>query len=224
MANNAKRPTIPLDMGGVLTEMAHQRPVFHSEADFQHAFAWEVHRQVPDASIRLEKPLTTIAGVAHLDVLIQREGATVAVELKYKTKKLTHQITDEAYNLRSHGAQDLGRYDFMKDIGRLEDISASFPSTVGYAVLLTNESSYWRNPLSSKTVDAAFRLHEGRVLSGEATWGAGASKGTMKSREKPIKLRGSYKLEWHDYSALQTNKDLVFRYLLVAVPSYRIKQ
>lgn len=208
---------ISLDIHGLLAEVARNRPLFHSEADFQHAFAWEAHRRFPDASIRLEKPISTTSSVAHLDVHIQRGNAMIAVELKYKTRKLSFETSSETFSLRNHSAQDVGRYDFIKDISRLEDIAASYPDALGYAVLLTNESGYWRSPSTSITVDAAFRLHEGRVLEGEVAWGDAASAGTMKAREKPICLCGSYPLKWRDYSSLSTGNGSVFRYLIAAV-------
>ena len=33
---------------------ARDRPVFHSEADFQHALAWCIHEAIPDGGCRLE--------------------------------------------------------------------------------------------------------------------------------------------------------------------------
>lgn len=203
----------------MLAEVASSRSIFHSEADFQHAFAWELHRRFSDASIRLEKPIATKEGVAHLDILVQRGPELLAIELKYKTRKLSVDVDGESYSLRNHGAQDIGRYDFIKDIRRLEDISEAHPGAVGFAVLLTNESSYWRPPSSATTVDAAFRLHDGRLLTGNVAWGSGASAGTMKSREKPIKLRASYPLEWRDFSSMAAGIGSAFRYL--AVPVHR---
>ena len=42
----------------VLRSLSCQRPIFHSEADFQHALAWLIHLQHPDAIVRLEyRPL-----------------------------------------------------------------------------------------------------------------------------------------------------------------------
>ena len=39
-------------MHDILTDLAEKRSIFHSEADFQHALAWEMHRREYD--IRLE--------------------------------------------------------------------------------------------------------------------------------------------------------------------------
>lgn len=208
---------ITFDIHRLLAEVANNRLLFHSEADFQHAFAWEVHRQLPDASIRLEKPISTNGGVVHLDVLVERGDAMFAIELKYKTRKLSIETSGETYSLRNHSAQDVGRYDFIKDVSRLEDISVSYPGALGYAVLLTNESAYWRAPSNATTVDAAFRLHEGRVLAGEVAWGDGASAGTMKAREKPIRLSASYPLRWRDFSSVSAGNGSLFRCLVVPV-------
>jgi hypothetical protein len=43
-----------LDFPDLLARLARNRPVFHSEADFQHALAWEIHSLHPTAKIRLE--------------------------------------------------------------------------------------------------------------------------------------------------------------------------
>lgn len=43
-----------IDLPPVMSALAKDRPVFHSEADFQHALAWEIHRRWPETSVRLE--------------------------------------------------------------------------------------------------------------------------------------------------------------------------
>src|SRR4029077_4221383 len=110
----------------------------------------------------------------------QHGNAMVPIELKYKTRKLSLEISGETYSLRNHSAQDTGRYDFIKDISRLEAITASYPEALGYAILLTNEGAYWKGKSSKRTVDAAFRLHEDRVLAGECAWSKRPSAGTTK--------------------------------------------
>ena len=49
-----------LSVSAVLTALAKQRPIFHSEADFQHAIAWEMHKHLPRASVRLERPIASL--------------------------------------------------------------------------------------------------------------------------------------------------------------------
>ena len=90
----------------------------------------------------------------------------------------------------------------MKDIQRLEDITSRYKDTTGYAIILTNDSSYWKQPLSSNTVDASFRIHEGREIVGQLSWGTNASDSTKNNREKDIILRNTYAIHWSDYSTL----------------------
>lgn len=176
-----------------------------------------MHRQFPDALIRLEKPIATNVGLVHLDILVQLDSVLIAIELKYKTRKISVHVENENYSLRTHSAQNHGRYDFIKDICRLENISEAHTGSVGFAVLLTNESSYWRLMSDANAIDTAFRLHDGRVLSGDLSWRSGASAGTIKLREKPISLRAAYPLEWRVFSSLNTNNDPSFLYLVVPV-------
>ena len=182
-----------------LASLAKQRPIFHSEADFQHAFAWEIHHWLPNASIRLELPILIGNQALHLDVWIASKGAVFAIELKYKTRALEVQLGRERFRLKNQSAQDIGRYDFIKDVQRLEQIVATRENAVGYAVLLTNDSAYWARS-QRQTVDADFRLHQGRVLEGDLQWSDGASEGTKRGREDPLTLRGRYTINWQEYS------------------------
>lgn len=206
-----------VNVGEVMTALARGRPVFHSEADFQHAFAWELHCRLPDASVRLELPLRFPDRKLHLDIYATLGQTILAVELKYKARPLHLEVNGEAFHLTSQAAQDLGRYDFIKDIHRLEQVTDGALSAIGYAILLTNDPSYWKLPTRHGPVDEAFRLGEGRVLTGALTWGAGASEGTTKGREAPLALRGRYRLQWADYSCPTQAKYGKFRYLAVRV-------
>ena len=43
-----------LDIDQLMACLADTRKVFHSEADFQHALAWQIHRAMPEGQVRLE--------------------------------------------------------------------------------------------------------------------------------------------------------------------------
>ncbi len=198
-----------------MADLSALRPVFHSEADLQHAFAWGVHEAAPDCKIRLEFPFPSRERRRYLDIWLPDEG--IAIELKYPTRNLKLRQRGESYSLRDQSAQDLGRYDFLKDIQRLELLCEKWGACrAGLAVLLTNEPLYWKPPLSKTTVDAALRLHEGRTVTGEMAWASHAGPGTMEGREPPVHLRGSYDLRWQDYSS-HPEKYGKFRYLAVSV-------
>lgn len=164
-----------MNLDSLLTQLARKRPVFHSEADFQHALAWEVHLSHPAAEVRLERSVEQM----HLDLVVRDGAMNYALELKYKTRSATLEHAGESFALSNHAAQDSGRYDFLKDVGRLERIVAAKPGWDGCAILLTNDASYWRSGRAG-TVDSAFRLHEGRTIDASLAWDARASAGTTK--------------------------------------------
>jgi len=205
-----------LDLEKVMKLLSKKRPIFHSEADFQHALAWEIHELYPDYSIRLEyKPLNWENRI-YIDIWVSSTDTKMAIELKYKTRKLTKKIGEEIFDLSNQSAQDIGRYDFLKDIERLEQIFKEL-NIVGYSIFLTNDSSYWKSPRSTKTIDSNFRIHEGRLLHGKLEWASAASKGTTQSREDPINIQGKYLLNWKEYSKISNVSYGIFRYLLLRV-------
>ncbi len=197
------------DLNALLARLAEQRPVFHSEADFQFALAWRI-REETGQEVRLEYPVPEER--MYLDISLP--ATRTAIELKYWTRKLDVEMGGERFALKDQAAQDLGRYDFLKDIRRVEKVGR------GFAVALTNDRTYW-NRSHLETVDAAFRLHEGRRIpaSEPLAWSPKAGKGTRKGREEPICLRGSYRLGWRDYGQPLSDGGHVsqFRYLAVEV-------
>lgn len=202
------------DLCELMAALAFARPLFHSEADFQHAFAWQLHASYPNARIRLE---TRIRPGERLDVFAVIDGRRIAVELKYLLRKLTATIEGELYELPNQAAQDIGRHAFVKDIGRLERMRIEGLADDAYAVALTNDPGYWRPSSREGTIDAAFRLHEGRRLAGVLAWAAHAGAGTTDGRQTPIKLGGDYLVMWRDYSKIGDERASQFRYLAVEV-------
>jgi hypothetical protein len=199
----------------IMKNLAIKRPIFHSEADFQHAFAWEIHSMYLKSKIRLEYPHTTENNRIYLDLLVKDEPTYYAIELKYIKKSLNVIIDDEKYQLTSNDALDLARYDYVKDISRLEQVAHHFDNTVGIAIMLTNEPALWKPSIRDDVNDIQFRIHERRDLQGRLDWGPKTGHGTKKGRET-IELHGEYSLSWKDYSNVET-KNGEFRYLLVNV-------
>lgn len=206
-----------IEVTDILKQLAKQRPIFHSEADFQHALAWEIHHRLSDAKIRLEFPVFHQNNQRYLDILVKTKGLELlAIELKYKTGKLSIHSNDEDFQLKNQSAQDIGRYDFLKDVQRLEQFLAQSNGGIGYAIFLTNDYLYWKPPQNLKTIDREFRLHDERMIEGELNWKE-ASAGTMHTREKAIKLRGMYLMQWNNYSKVSPKKYGEFKYVIVKV-------
>ena len=200
-----------MDIEKILIESLRSRGVFHSEVDFQHHFAWAIHNAFNDSSIRLEFPLSKNDKNKweYCDIMLTTPH-TIGIELKYKTKLMHKEINGETFELKNQGAQDIGRYDFFKDISRLENWQTQGIISCGYAIMLSNDKTYWQTPKNKLTVDNQFRLHN-REVSGTLSWGSKASAGTMKGRESPIVLKDNYNLNWVNSIAND------FKYLLVKI-------
>lgn len=202
----------------ILSRLAARRPIFHSEADFQHALAWEFHISNEGAQVRLEKQIAeTGSPREYLDLLVHIGDQSIAIELKYKTRLLNINHEGEQYSLRNQSAQDIGRHDFIKDIGRLERYVKAHEKSEGIAVLLTNDPSYWTASKKLDSIDVQFRIHEGRILQVGAAWGEKAAPGTTYMRSEPLKLFGSYKIAWQEYSSLGSGPAGKFRCIVVHV-------
>jgi hypothetical protein len=205
-----------VDVNEVLVRLAAERPVFHSEADFQFAFAWRAKVLRPSLDVRLE---THPEPNVRLDIHF-RDPATnhhQAIELKYMTRLWSGTCSGEEFQLKNHGANDLRCYDVVKDIARVERFIGGRAAWSGCVVALTNEPAYWRPPTHGRLTNAdAFRLHDGVQLKGARGWGPNTG-GTSRGREAAIDLRGEYRMQWQDYSRLDGTVAGTFRQLVVPI-------
>jgi hypothetical protein len=200
----------------VLAELAKARPVFHSERDMQHAFAWQVQVMDPQMLVRLE---THPEPQVRLDVLLSRPnlGQHTAVELKYPTRAWAGEVEGERFALKAHGADDVISYDVVKDVGRVERFASRSMGWNGLVLVVTNDGTYWRPRTNHRKTNAdAFRIFEGRRLAGLCDWGPRTGGGSKKNRETAIVLQGSYDLHWADFSRLPGDGG-VFRALAIPV-------
>lgn len=201
-----------------LQALSARRPIFHSEADFQHEFSHCLRQSLQVSQVRLEVPLVVRNEVFHVDIIIGDETEKCAIELKYIKAHLACTVAGETFKLKSQAATDLARYDFLKDVQRLETLCAANEGPAakishGFAVLLTNESGLWREPIRKNSADAEFRIHEGALLAGRRRWGDAAGLGTQTGRPS-LHLSGSYIARWQDYSSAIEIPHGTFRYLL----------
>ena len=103
-----------------------------------------------------------------LDILLRKGTEFLPVELKYKTKKHSKQLLRFGEHLernvdvlKNQGAQDLGMYDFWKDVRRVELVRRRFDSVKnGLAVFVTNDKQYL-HPCRETSNNYHFCMSEG---------------------------------------------------------------
>ena len=166
-----------MDLIDILGTLKESRPVFHSEDDFKLALVQIISAEHKKYKIRLERPINIKmldkkgsvmepAVRAPIDIVIIDEmGNYIPIELKYKTKKTkiesTGILNDDKYELANHGASDIGRVSFRKDIYRIERFleSNSENCKVGFVIILTNEKEYWDNILEKEILNRHYSFH-----------------------------------------------------------------
>ena len=145
--------------------------LYNNEAQLQFELACEIKKALITAEItnwrvELEYPSATttkvtgkIQNILTDIMLISDEGEYIPIELKYKTKSIT--IGGKTL-LKTHGAQDLGRFDFLWDVKRIENLKSKKWTLngelkkflYGFSIMVTNDSLYWtttKGSLAPKT-------------------------------------------------------------------------
>jgi hypothetical protein len=201
-----------MDIRAVIKSLSQKRTIFHSEADFQFALAWEIQLLYINAKIILEYSPSYDQNKS-IDIVVSIDKYKYPIELKYKTKKFS---TNE-FKVKNHGAQDIGKYDCIKDVCRIEDFSNNISDfKIGYVIFLTNDQSYWNEPKFKNAGYAAFTVHDGAVKSGTMKWGENMSAGSTKGRTDELILKNKYIIKWSEYSDFK-REDGVFKYALIEV-------
>jgi hypothetical protein len=195
-----------------MKKLAQKHPFFSSKEAFKNSFKHQLQEK-----FRVIENKDFHGCVVDLWVEDPNSEQQYAIYLMNKLAGLTIKQENQFIELKHHGAEDCGRYDFLKQVEKLEKITMGRDNVNGIAILLTNDHLYWNPPTKSHTVDSYFRIHENRVLTGELKWLEHASSGTMKDREAPIVIKGTYKLQWQHYSTVSNEKHGEFCYLAVHV-------
>lgn len=192
---------------------------FHSEADFQHKFAWEMHERHPNCSVHLEVPHKHYKDGSkrkiHLDLLIDDAGKKIGLELKYKTAAFDYINKDVQFNLTSHGAQPISRYDIFKDVERLQNLISGKVLDNGYAIVLSNDKVLWSQRTKKNASGSDFLLTD-KKANQNLTWKKGCKPGSIGShRAEDIKFLYPVKVEWESWHSFPHvgNKD--FKYIII---------
>lgn len=213
-----------------IQELGEKRPIFHSEADFQHSLAVllseELRKKGISVEIRLEKRMDVFSKKNYVDLYLEvNKNIRVVIELKYKTKAEKKEVGGEKFDLLNQGAQDLGGYFFFKDIRDLEELKRNKDIDFGFCIFLTNDSYYWDNSKNLREAIAKnFRIKTGtEIRRGPRKWiEANRTDPSQKKKSGKIWIEQYPNLEllnyyppfeWKDYSKEPT----LFKYLLVEI-------
>lgn len=136
-----------------------------------------------------------------LDIVVKRGGEYCPVELKYKTKKVERRIArfdellhDKIVVMKNQSAQDLGMYDFWKDVRRVELVRKRFDRVKGgLAVFVTNDKFYTK-PSRSTSNNYLFNMDEGRHTT-KKHW---LLPDSFCAKNHPnFEVEREYAIEWH---------------------------
>lgn len=236
-------------LSDIMSEFGKGGTIFQSEAQFQFELAWKLQEKI-QCKANLEV-LTLVQEKEnssdkdnkkqkiYTDIVLEENGYSIAIELKYKTAELE---ADNPYAyLLNHGAADLGRYDYLWDVNRLEVLLNSMDKKTkhcdkGFAILLTNDKHYWEKkwepePTINKkiTIDNQFKIgiqdptnKTGKLFGKVLEWRRNpdgqytTAIQNDKARSRVIELNHIYQYEWKEYCNLEIpNKNGEFRFVII---------
>lgn len=105
----------------------------------------------------------------YIDVVVEKNGLFYPIEIKYKTctQNLPYLVFGQGVNvaLGQQGAQNIGCYDFWKDVKRIEMFEQTFQNVErGIVLFVSNDISYRNSPLNPNVGYAPFSIHQGRII------------------------------------------------------------
>ena len=194
----------------VIDSLKKKDKFFVSEAHLQTAFIIEAAKLFPENKYYPElSPSILPKGYEEsfgsksvfFDLLIKCPDKNILVEFKYLTKAYQEEVDGLLLKVKDQAAHDIREYDCWKDISRIEKCVKDTETEIdcGYFILITNDHLYWDKPVKKDAVDIDFSICEWKHPASTKKWGEGASKGTVKGREKPIVIENDYSLEYKPF-------------------------
>ena len=198
-----------------------------NERDFQmHLATWlrKSANDYDDVDVEYYVPKTELPNYVwdselRLDIVVKKDGEYCPVELKYKTKKVERQISrfdeildDKVVVMKNQGAQDLGMYDFWKDVRRIELVRNRFAKVNGgLAIFVTNDALYTKasRPESNNYL---LNMNEGMHSPIKHWQNENSACAKMKSY-KSFEVEKEYSINWHHRNV----DNIPFHYCVVNV-------
>ena len=219
-----------------------------SEAQFQFELAWVIKEKFNNAKILLEYTACIMKSNKvdkngkskgktkrfESDIIVLFDNEYQVIELKYKTAK----STINNVQLVAHGGQPGTKYDYLWDIHRIEllkekpkkDAQGNFYTYLlnkkcsgGYAIFLTNDSSYYGGQEQPGDSAYQFRLENSREIdtSKVLVW-EGEEKNWMSSRPSFSFIEKRQLGEWETFyeytdKSTKNKKSKQFNYLITEI-------
>ena len=208
-------------------ELEEKARVFLNEWDFQmnlylfltHIKGYKVHLEyVVPLKFFVEKnkkkyPFANKENI-NIDIVIEKEGLFYLTELKYKTQRATIKFERfgeiNCVSLKDQSRIRMSKYDFWKDVARLEFLKESFEKVKGgLCIFLTNNETYTKG---DKGISEEFTMKKGEPHSGELKF----KEGELKEKNPAFSLLREYQIDkWYNIKNEKTNID--FHYCIVEV-------
>ena len=147
-----------------------------------------------------------------IDLVVEKNGEYVPVELKYKTCSLPEGSKINRFGepmcaksiVKNQSAQDLGRYGFWKDVKRLELLKKKYEKKIagGIVLFVTNDKSYTIQPQKESVGYYNFRMLDAQPISGTLKWKVQGK--DCETKDQPyvdIALEKIYTPQWNHYSS-----------------------
>jgi len=190
----------------ILDSFAEQGKLFSNERQFQLELAWTLKEMGHEVYLEVleDKDKKT-----YIDLIVKEtEYEYVAIELKYTTmqsdrKRMDYHIGKKIIAVYSQGAGDVRRYDYLKDVQRIENLRekinvfglANACVTRGYAIIMTNDN--YSGKSGENTAYKQVALNQGRKIPIEKELTLQIKGYEIKT---PIYLKGNYCCQWHSYN------------------------
>ncbi len=180
--------------------------IFNNEKQFQFEFALALKDYFDKANrkCQIHFEYRSESGNHYYDLVLEENGEFCPIELKHKAL--------------AHKAQDLGRYDFLKDVERIECFKKDNPNKKnenGFAIILTEDKAYWEKD------GANFNYREFAIKDGSNVK-AGAKNWVTKTKLNFSQLKAKYgfragAINTKDYGVEWKNYCSNYRFLLFEI-------
>ena len=213
----------------VILFLKNNNELLFNERDFQmHLATWlrNSTNAYEDVDVEYYVPVEELKKVGEyvweselrLDVVVKKDSEYCPIELKYKTKKVERRISrfdevlsEEVVVMKNQGAQDLGMYDFWKDVRRVELVRNRFNNVKnGLAVFVTNDTFYTKGSKETSN-NYLFSMTEGKPHTTQKHWLKPES--TCAKTHPDFDVEKEYQVKWNQ----QTIDGVDFYYCIVTI-------